>query len=285
MTSLTVIPLVSKLASNVIRILGCNPGPMTLQGTNTYLVGKGHRRVLIDSGEAGTAQVYTELLSEVLDSEGATIEHMLITHWHHDHIGGVSSIQKLLKSKNSKPATVWKLRRCPRDDQISEQEKSVKWQYLVHDQWIEVEGAKLQVKHSPGHTTDHYCLFMPKEDAIFSGDCILGEGTAVFEDLHDYIISLRNMLQMKPKLIYPGHGPIIENPLSRIQYYIEHRQKREEEILKTLQEKNEPMSEMEIVKNVYKVNNTRAFVARCSIKCRPPPQEITQRRQNKRSEW
>lgn len=190
---------------------------------------------------------------------------MLITHWHHDHIGGVSSIQKLLKSKNSKPATVWKLPRCPQDDKISEEEKSVEWQSLVHDQWVEVEGAKLQVKHTPGHTTDHYCLFMPKEDAIFSGDCILGEGTAVFEDLHDYMISLRNILQMEPKLIYPGHGPIVDNPLSRIQYYIDHRQQREKEILKTLHEKNEPMSEMEIVKRVYKVSKT---ISRRSF-CRP----------------
>ena len=179
---------------------------------------------------------------------------MLITHWHHDHIGGVSSIQKLLKSKNSKPATVWKLPRSPHDVEVSEEEKLVEWQSLVHDQWFEVEGGKLQVKHTPGHTTDHCCLFMPNENAIFSGDCILGEGTAVFEDLHDYMISLKNILQMEPKLIYPGHGPVIDNPLPRIQYYINHRHQREEEILKILKEKNKPMSEMEIVKNVYTVS-------------------------------
>ncbi|XP_043470419.1 beta-lactamase-like protein 2 homolog [Leptopilina heterotoma] len=251
MTSLTAIPLISRLSNNVIRILGCNPGPMTLQGTNTYLVGSGSRRILIDTGDVDTAPKYVKLLSQVLDDEGASIEHMLITHWHHDHIGGVPAIQNCLKTKNLKSVTVWKLPRSSTDTAITNGEK-FEWNSLNCDQMIEVEGAKLQIKPTPGHTTDHYCLYMEQENILFSGDCILGEGTAVFEDLHDYMISLKDILKLSPSLIYPGHGPVINDPVPRIQYYIQHRQQREDEILKCLQNATEPISVMEIVQIVYK---------------------------------
>lgn len=255
MTTLTNLPSIARLSNKVIRILGCNPGPMTLQGTNTYLVGTGHRRVLIDSGEKKTAEAYIKLLNNVLKEENATIEHLVVTHWHHDHIGGVEPVQNLLKSlfPSDNQLTVWKLPRSANDDS-SNDERSIPWKSLKDNQVVEVEGAKLQVKYTPGHTSDHACLLMQDENILFSGDCILGEGTSVFEDLHDYLLSLDKILEMRPKVIYPGHGPVLDDPLPRIEYYISHRKQREEEILRILeeQENNKPITGMEIVKLMYK---------------------------------
>jgi len=214
--------------------------------------------VLVDSGEVKTADAYIKLLNSVLSEENATIEHLMITHWHHDHIGGVESVQNLLKRlfPEDKQPTVWKLPRSPNDDGRSDIEKSVQWKPLKNDQVVEVEGAKLQIKYTPGHTSDHACLLLQDENILFSGDCILGEGTSVFEDLHDYMLSLNKILELQPKMIYPGHGPVLDDPLPRIQYYIKHRQQREDEILRMLQEQgsDKPMTEMDIVKLIYKVN-------------------------------
>ncbi|XP_033348618.1 endoribonuclease LACTB2 [Bombus vosnesenskii] len=252
MKVLTDLPLVSRLSSRVIRILGCNKGVLTLQGTNTYLVGTGTRRILIDAGEEKSSNEYTKVLREVLEKEKATIQHLLITHHHVDHLGGVNYVLDMLKETDTTGCTsiVWKLPRASNDKNSSKLETQVQWENLKDKQIVEVEGAKLRVEYTPGHASDHACFMLEDEKILFSGDCVLGEGTVIFEDLEIYLASLRKMLGMQAKTIYPGHGPVIEDPETVINYYIKHRLKRENDILGILQQnaKDNTLSEADIAK-------------------------------------
>ncbi|GBP51938.1 Beta-lactamase-like protein 2 homolog [Eumeta japonica] len=242
-----VIPAVTRLTSRVIRILGCNPSPMTLQGTNTYLIGTGKRRILLDAGDNGVIEYQTHLKS-VIESEKVDIEHIILSHWHHDHVGGVEDIYGTL----AKNCTVWKHKRSSDDDSDNQLPETIPLQWLKDGQEFKIEGATLKIHHTPGHTTDHVVLSMLEDKILFSGDCILGEGTAVFEDLYTYMQSLQKILELKPSFIYPGHGNILNEPIKTIQYYIEHRNRREEQILDTLKcNPDKLFTDLNLVEAIY----------------------------------
>jgi len=86
---------------------------------------------------------------------------------------------------------------------------------------------------------------------MFSGDCVLGEGTAVFSDLYTYIKTLERMLGESPGRIYPGHGPVLESGSAVISNYIEHRAKREAQILAAVKNHPDGLTSAEVVDNVY----------------------------------
>ncbi|XP_075213049.1 endoribonuclease LACTB2 [Lycorma delicatula] len=241
-----IIPNITKLTSRVTRILGCNPGPMTLQGTNTYLIGTGNRRILLDTGDAHIPQ-YINNLKAVLNKNKILLEHIIVTHWHHDHVGGVRDVIETV----SPGCKVWKYKRSDVEED-QKQYNCVKLYELSDGQTFTIEGATLNVIHTPGHATDHVVLQLKEENAVFSGDCILGEGTAVFEDLYTYINSLKIIQSLQPSVIYPGHGPIITDPIEKITFYIQHRTQRENEIIKLLHISNESITSLDIVKSLYK---------------------------------
>lgn len=95
-------------------------------------------------------------------------------------------------------------------------------------------------------------LYLEEENVIFSGDCLLGEGSSVFENLGDYLNSLRLMLKFSPTTIYPGHGKVVEKPAERINEHIKHRLDREQMILDQLKP-DKPLSIAEIVNLIYTV--------------------------------
>lgn len=227
------LPDVAELSGRVTRVMGLNPGPMTLGGSATYLVGTGKRRVLVDSGQG--EEGYAALLEGAMRAAGCEgIEAVLLTHRHVDHVGGVGQVlalcggARLLKARGGDA------------DEGGEEEGDEAWacgrpvEPLEDGQVIRTEGATLRVVHTPGHTSDHAALLLEEEGAVFSGDCVLGEGTAAFSDLYTYMGSLRALLALAPRRMYPGHGPVIEDPMRKLTDYIEHRNKREKQLLDAL---------------------------------------------------
>ena len=98
-----------------------------------------------------------------------------------------------------------------------------------------------QVLYIPGHTYDSIALYIPFEQALYTGDTVLGQGSTVFEDLSAYMASLRKMLDFGRSSpytqLYPGHGPVVTSGSELIETYIKHRVEREEQIMQVLQTK------------------------------------------------
>lgn len=235
-TPLVTLPTIERLSPRCIRILGGNPGKFTLQGTNTYLVGTGRSRILIDTGEGRVS--WASSLKATLDQEGAVVGSALISHWHQDHVGGIDDLRKI-----SPDAIIYK--HMPEKDQSA----------IRDGQVFRTEGATLTSSHTPGHTTDHMTFVLAEEDAMFTADNVLGQGTAVFEDMKTYLSSLEKMRHLFSGRAYPGHGPLVEDGPKKLAEYIEHRRQREAQVvqtLKTLQSASAvPQSVMDIVKIIY----------------------------------
>ena len=211
---LPALPPVARLSPLVVRVVGMNPSAFTLQGTNTYLVGRGPTRWLVDSGEGKPA--YVPELRRALEAEGVTrLAGILLTHWHHDHVGGVADVRALLadvmataaeknaSSEKNASDVVPAYKRVRRDkgersiplSAPAEAHRAPRTYVDLEDGQIldAVPGATLRVSLTPGHAEDHACFELVEEGSVFAGDCVVNGTTANFEDLAAYSASLERM--------------------------------------------------------------------------------------------
>jgi glyoxylase-like metal-dependent hydrolase (beta-lactamase superfamily II) len=184
------------------RIVAPNPGPMTLEGTNTYVVAGQHGVVVIDPGPSDA--VHLDAVRAAAAARGG-IAAILLTHGHADHTEAVPELDAGL---------VW--------DRRSSGEPPAPFVAVA----------------TPGHSADHVCFVLG--EVGFCGDLVLGQGSAIVPpaahggSLTDYMESLRAVRGLDLALLAPGHGPWITDPAARIDEYIAHRLDRERRLLEAI---------------------------------------------------
>jgi len=192
------------MSRDVERLTASNPGAMTLEGTNTYLVGR-DPAVVIDPGPEDPGHI--EAVRGAAERRGG-IGTVLLTHDDDDHLAGVD----LLGIEPARPA----------DGETV---------------------AGLTTIATPGHAAEHLSYLLPDGDrrfACFCGDLILGAGSTIVGprrlggSLAGYMRSLERVGQYDLTVLYPGHGPEIDDPRSKIEEYIEHRLMRERRLVAAL---------------------------------------------------
>jgi glyoxylase-like metal-dependent hydrolase (beta-lactamase superfamily II) len=197
----------------VLRVLAPNPGPFTLEGTNTWIVGE-DPSVVIDPGPDDAGH-----LLAVID-EAEPVAAVLLTHRHPDHAPGAARLAATAR------APVYAFR--PEDGE-----------WPLRDGHVVDDGAvAVRTVHTPGHTPDHVAFLIEEEAMMFTGDAVLGRGTSIIDppegDMSAYVRSLRGMLALEPRTIYPGHGPVVFDAPAHLEEYLAHRMEREGQVMEAL---------------------------------------------------
>jgi glyoxylase-like metal-dependent hydrolase (beta-lactamase superfamily II) len=185
--------------AEILRIVAPNPGPMTLEGTNTYLYGS-DPCVVIDPGP--DIESHLDAVRAAAEGRGG-IGLVLLTHTHGDHADGADGLGAEVV--------------LPADGE---------------------EHGGLRALATPGHAPDHVCL-LTADRVCFSGDLVLGAGSTFVPpdggSLTAYMDSLRRLQAEPLALICPGHGPWIAEPAAKLAEYVEHREMRERRLLAALE--------------------------------------------------
>jgi glyoxylase-like metal-dependent hydrolase (beta-lactamase superfamily II) len=199
----------------IVRLVAPNPGPMTHEGTNTYLYGSGPCAA-IDPGPDHAGHI--EAVRAAAEERGG-IGVVLLTHSHGDHAAGaerlaaaVAGSRTAMGGRPGSPPVV-----LPCDGEVH---------------------AGLRAIATPGHAADHVC-FLSGDGVCFSGDLVLGEGSTFVPpdggSLAAYMESLRRLQAEEIELICPGHGPWIADPAAKFAEYVEHREMRERRLVEALE--------------------------------------------------
>jgi glyoxylase-like metal-dependent hydrolase (beta-lactamase superfamily II) len=196
----------------IVRVLAPNPSVYTLDGTNTWIVGR-DPSIVIDPGPDDAAH-----LEEVAIAAGR-VTAVVVTHDHPDHAPGARPLAERLGA----PLYAFRLAGAER---------------LRDGQRLRAGPVELTAVHTPGHTSDHVAFFEPSEGALFTGDAVVGRGTTFINppdgDLVQYLKSLRRMQELRPRTIYPGHGPVALRAGAKLEEYVAHRADREVQVLATM---------------------------------------------------
>ena len=210
--------LAAAMPSWASLVLAPNPGPMTLDGTNTWLLrADGHQGcVVVDPGPADESHLAALVTTPV--------DLVLITHSHLDHTESVDRIVELTGAAVRAADPRW----CRGGGQP-----------LTDGEEIAAGGVRMRVLAVPGHTADSVAFVVTgDEPAVLTGDTVLGRGTTVVTwpdgDLGDYLASLRKLAELGPIPVLPGHGPVLADCAAAAEFYYAHRMERLDQVRRAL---------------------------------------------------
>ncbi len=217
------------------RVVANNPGPFTFTGTGTYIVGRG-KVAVIDPGPD-----QPEHLEAILAAvAGETVTHILVTHHHSDH----SPLAGPLKAATGAP--IWG---CAVTSLETAADSTVKTEAghdlsfrpdvsICEGATIQGDGWTIEAIPTPGHTSNHICFALLEENALFSGDHIMGWSTTVITppdgDMGAYFRSLDSIRARGFATLWPTHGPPVTEVDAFIGAYIAHRRQREAQVIKAV---------------------------------------------------
>jgi len=236
-----------RLSPRIGRVLAPNPGPFTFRGTGVYLVGAGGRIAVIDPGPDIPAHL--DALMRAIGSR--QVSHILVTHAHRDHSPAARPLAQWSGAKVYAAAPGG----AGGQGDAASGEEAVDGAFApdvaVSDgDVIAGDGFTLRCVFTPGHTAGHMCFALPEEQALFSGDHVMGWSTSVIAppdgNMGAYIASLEKLIGRGDRVLYPTHGAPIADPGPYLAALLAHRRDREAQVLAAL-----PATIAELVARLY----------------------------------
>ncbi|MBU2866247.1 MBL fold metallo-hydrolase [Pacificibacter marinus] len=261
---------VSMLTTGLIRVIAPNPSPMTYWGTNSYILGTGAARVLIDPGPKDS-QHQQAMLNAL--PHGTVISHILVTHAHKDHSGGAQDLAqatgaKVLAFGDARSGRSEVMTQLAATTQMGGGEgvdMTFEPDVLLKDgQQIETPAGPITALHTPGHMGNHLCFAW--NNCLFSGDLIMGWSSSLISppdgDAAAFRDSCHKLLMRPDTPLFAGHGAPVESGHARINALLVHRAKREQQILQALEYKS--MDLKTLTKAVY--GNLESFTLKAAAR-------------------
>ena len=205
-----------------------NPGVMTLDGTNTWILrAPGEEAcVVVDPGHEDL-----EHLTRVADCGPVAL--ILLTHGHVHHVEGAP----WLAERTGAPIRAFDHGLCRSAEPLTDREI------------LTAAGLEIKILHTPGHTDDSVCLRL--DDAVLTGDSIVGRGTTMVSSLGQYLHTLRLLGTMRGAIVLPGHGDEMPDLATVASEYLAHRQERLDQVRRALSRLGPDASARQIVELVY----------------------------------
>jgi glyoxylase-like metal-dependent hydrolase (beta-lactamase superfamily II) len=226
------------LAPGIQRVTANNPGMMTFQGTNSYIIGD-QSVCILDPGPADDAH-FEALLSAL---RGRTLTHIIVSHTHRDHCGLAERLKQatgaLLVAEGPH-----RLSRPLYDGEADAFGESSDYTFspdisLKHGEWLRGDGWALETVLTPGHAANHAAFALEGTDVLFSADHVMAWATTVIAppdgSMRQYMASLDTMLAREESVYLPGHGGPVTKPAAYVTSLKAHRQMREKSIITHIQ--------------------------------------------------